>query len=326
MSSFVIPTIRTVSDEFTVSAKAPPSKKQKTKATGSKKSTVSLAIDTGCVLHETNLLLRTALVWRIAGLLLTFNVTEVILVEPKKEAAGALEVKNCTEFVETLLSYLEAPPYLRKALFPLNPALRFTSSFPLLAFPHHSTLTTSAQSVRYREGVVEGSEPYVRNKTLVYAGLDKPVRVPGKYPRGTRVTVSLKQVPKKTAKSSLNSDCFEGDVVSSSAPREKGGLYWGYTIRRAQSWKDAVSSCSYKGGYSHVIGIDRTIPSSTGNVFGELQNPKHTLLLCFLSKPGKEQLSVVTHSTNPLPFALASPSYEQCISSALTELCTLRKE
>lgn len=54
-------------------------------------------------------------------------------------------------FLYHLLSYLETPPNLRKALFPLHPNLRTAGTLPSLDMPHHLRADEWCQ---YREGVV----------------------------------------------------------------------------------------------------------------------------------------------------------------------------
>ena len=56
-----------------------------------------------------------------------------------------------TEFFVQNLEYLETPQYLRKALFPRSPALRFAGLMNPIDCPHHLRVDEWGA---YREGVV----------------------------------------------------------------------------------------------------------------------------------------------------------------------------
>jgi len=56
-----------------------------------------------------------------------------------------------TEFFVQNLEYLETPQYLRRALFPKSPALRFAGLMNPIDAPHH---LRANEWFKYREGVV----------------------------------------------------------------------------------------------------------------------------------------------------------------------------
>lgn len=72
-------------------------------------------------------------------------------------------------FLYHLLSYLETPPNLRKALFPLHPNLRTAGTLPSLDMPHH---LRAEEWCQYREGVVLDPSAYddASSFTGSYAG------------------------------------------------------------------------------------------------------------------------------------------------------------
>lgn len=47
---------------------------------------------------------------------------------------------------------------------------------------------------------------------------------------------------------------MKGIVVSPSEPKKKTGVYWGYSVRVANSLSQVFSRSSYKGGYDLIIG------------------------------------------------------------------------
>lgn len=50
---------------------------------------------------------------------------------------------------------------------------------------------------------------------------------------------------------------YYGDVVSSSEPMEKLGLYWGYTVRVAEKFEDIFEQTNYSDPYDLKIGISQ---------------------------------------------------------------------
>ena len=60
-------------------------------------------------------------------------------------------------------------------------------------------------------------------------------------PVGTRVTVRL---PPPGA-----SQKVKPAAVSPREPRERAGMYWGYTVRMARSLSAVWSECPFDGGY-----------------------------------------------------------------------------
>ncbi len=74
-----------------------------------------------------------------------FAVDEVVVfddspVESRQSEVDTLgytgDVDPC-HYIFHLLSYMETPPFMRKALFPLHPNLRLQGLLPSLDMPHH---------------------------------------------------------------------------------------------------------------------------------------------------------------------------------------------
>ena len=129
-------------------------------------------------------------------------------------------ITNPSRFLARLLSFLETPPHLRRALFPLHPDLRNAGTLPSLAMPHH---LKADEWCPYREGVVvsaatDGHENIKKSKKdgskkrgrrdeqlssssstilttphLVNVGFPSPltVNLPPSMPPSTRLTVHL---------------------------------------------------------------------------------------------------------------------------------------
>ena len=88
-----------------------------------------------------------------------FCVDEVIIFDdrPEHERPQAVDTNAYTgdtdpcHFILHLLSYLEAPPFMRKALFPLHPNLALQGLLPSLDMPHHPH--QKLELLPYMEGV-----------------------------------------------------------------------------------------------------------------------------------------------------------------------------
>ncbi len=158
--------------------------------------------------------------------------------------------------------------------------------------PHH---LRSHEWCRYREGVFVGPAPSPTSSTtktkktkkptsgdLEYAyvkcGLPYPIRVPvpkeAPVEQGMRTTVRFTNVdaPRNWPHlSQQECDNLDATACAASVPREEGGYYWGYTVRRAPSLSAVFSECEYPDGYDTSIGTSErgqsvySLFSGTGN-------------------------------------------------------------
>ena len=199
---------------------------------------------------------------------------------------NASSPKGCTaysdpsHFLAHVLSYLEAPPYLRKHLFPIHPNLRTAGLLPSLDMPHH---LRANEWCDFREGIVvssPGRYPHssthvARNTTqmsngshypphnnpinsayatIVDTGLSHKTVLPSIHlPGNTRVTVRYPQHGSAYA-----------EAVHPSTPRAEAGYYWGYYVRRCRSLSTIFTECPFDGGYDLSFGTsERGVPVST---------------------------------------------------------------
>lgn len=170
-----------------------------------------------------------------------------------------------------ILEYLECPQYLRRFLFPIQKHLQYAGLLNPLESTHH--LKQHDESL-YREGVVLNKT--FKNGSFVNIGLRNDALVDRNLQPNVRVTVKLTKTD--------NPKRIQGVVVSPSEPREKMGLYWGYSIRMANSLSEVLNSCPFEGGYDLKIGtsdkgdiVDKVVKSMPRNyshllvVFGGLR-------------------------------------------------------
>jgi predicted SPOUT superfamily RNA methylase MTH1 len=153
-------------------------------------------------------------------------------------------------FLVHILSYLETPPHLRRLLFPLHPNLRTAGTLPSLDLPHH---LRAEEWCPYREGVTLASEAAGHGTSLVEAGLRIPVTVDTDIPPSNRVTLKFKPGAEEAAANTKAKE-IEAEAVNPDEPREDGGYYWGYNVRKANSLSAVFEECIYDGGYDVTIG------------------------------------------------------------------------
>ena len=141
-----------------------------------------------------------------------------------------------------------------RALVPMHPDLRLAGALPPLDAPHHAR---ADEWTRWREGVVVASEVGQGGGSVVDVGLDLPAIVDLPLRAGARVTLAMgasrpdKLAPPPTAMA-LASAAPRGGLPATlarpGAPRDEGGLYWGYTVRLARSLAEVVSGGSHGRG------------------------------------------------------------------------------
>ena len=90
-------------------------------------------------------------------------------------------------------------------------------------------------------------KPPTKRGSLANVGLPKDVVIDKRLTAGIRVTVKLDPEQQEGSQELLGQ-------VAPSAPRTKLGLYWGYTVRLADSLSSVFTQSPFKGGYDHTIG------------------------------------------------------------------------
>ncbi|KAK5164285.1 uncharacterized protein LTR77_009979 [Saxophila tyrrhenica] len=216
--------------------------------------TVSVALPGSVIANAVTHDQKTALAGHIARACAVFCVDEIVVFDDGHADTRAPERGGYTAFADPsfflyhVLSYLETPPHLRKALFPMHPDLRTAGALPSLDMPHHMR---SEDDCEYREGITTRSAQRKDGAPgmLVECGLRQQVFVPVELEENVRLTVQLPQHARSSAK-----DMVECNVVAPDAPREQAGYYWGYSVRQASSLSNVFTECPHDGGYDASIG------------------------------------------------------------------------
>lgn len=164
-------------------------------------------------------------------------------------------------------------------LFPKHTNLSQAGILPSMDMPHH---LKSHEWCQYREGSVVGPAPAPsatskEEYAYVEVGLPFPVRVPippeSPVEEGMRTTVRFASIsaPKNWPHlSQQQCEDLDANACSNALPREEGGYYWGYTVRRAASLFSVITESEYEGGYDVTMGtsergvaIQSILPTST---------------------------------------------------------------
>lgn len=210
--------------------------------------TVSIAVP-GSILETAQCPeLRAYLSGQIARAACIFQVDEIVVFDDFGDEATAKKSEiednyglktmreSCVQ-LGRILQYMECPQYLRKHFFPIHNHLKFCGLLNPLNAPHH---LGKDEDFPFREGVVSNKPVKPGRGSIVNVGLLKEVHVDKLLTPGIRCTVKL--LPQESSKK------LKGVVVAPSSPKSEMGVYWGYTIRLANSLSKVFSQCPYKDG------------------------------------------------------------------------------
>ncbi|KAI9701687.1 MAG: hypothetical protein M1820_006315 [Bogoriella megaspora] len=263
--------------------------------TKGRKHTLSIAVPSSIIANALTHDQKTALAGQIARACAVFCVDEIVVYndgQNHKYKGGQDFRQNSSvnyaehtgwsdpdHFLSHVLSYLETPPFLRRALFPMHPNLKTAGALPSLDMPHH---LRAEDWCPYREGITlsDGKtndsnprfptskkpkkdsnqkispNPSSASQTTIDIGFPQKSTVPTSIPPNTRLTTYLQPPP------SLSFPFVT--PVHPSEPRESSGYYWGYTVRRSSSLSNIFTECAYEGGYDLSIGTsERGDPLTT---------------------------------------------------------------
>jgi len=152
---------------------------------------------------------RIGLIGRAAAI---FRVDEIIVYPDMPNSDQNSDIR----LIQTVLSYMETPQYLRRKLFKIVPELQYAGTLPPLRTPHHPTAnkTENLALSEYREGVVLS---YSKQGSLIDIGVEQPILVQeAPLKANTRVTVKIKELGRRPKAVVVN-------------PKEIK-IYWGYQV------------------------------------------------------------------------------------------------
>jgi len=141
-----------------------------------------------------------------------FRVDEVIIYPDMPNTDQKADLK----LVQTILSYMETPQYLRRRLFNLVPELQYAGTLPPLRTAHHPTANKieSLKLGEFREGAVISS---TEEGSQVDVGVEKPALIlRSRLKTNSRVTVRITELDPQL------------ETVLADAKEIK--TYWGYKV------------------------------------------------------------------------------------------------
>jgi predicted SPOUT superfamily RNA methylase MTH1 len=174
---------------------------------------LSIAIPASIISDTPHLREKTSKVGLIGRAAAIFRVAEIIVYEDNPK----IDQHRDMELIALLLNYMEAPQYLRKTMFKLQPNLEYAGILPPLRTPNHplSGKTKHLNVGEYREGLVLSP---TKDGLLVDIGVQRPALLRQEhFMLGERLTTQVITAGK----------LVEVQVVS----RDDVPIYWGYKIR-----------------------------------------------------------------------------------------------
>eukprot|EP00911_Craspedida_sp_UC1_P001581 UC1_evm6s1194 len=249
-------------------------------SSGGRHYTVSVAIPGSIIANAQSPALRTYLAGQVARALTVFGVDEIVIFREdttgRKGTQGVGRGRRDSGpddpclFLARLLQYCDCPQYLRRRFFPMHRDLRDAGVLNPLMAPHHMGRDVVAT---YREAVTLDKPSRSGTGCLADCGLWKDVELNRALQPNIRVTVRLEDpIQQRNPKVKR----LKGTAVAPSEPREKAGLYWGYTVRVADSLSQVLTQAPHAGGYDLTLGTsERGMPVEEYNV----PNFKHLLIV-----------------------------------------------
>ena len=176
------------------------------------RSKISIAIPASLVAEKTHLRDKTRVIGRIGRSAAIFRVREIIIYPDKP---------NESKLIQSILSYMETPQYLRKHLIKKQPELRYVGSLPPLRTPHHPIKKHVKDLItgEYREGVVLETD---KDTAQADIGVERPIYIDDSVaPKGSRITIRINEKAPKLL----------GEIVKKNSVQN----YWGYTVKIVRS-------------------------------------------------------------------------------------------
>jgi predicted SPOUT superfamily RNA methylase MTH1 len=113
---------------------------------------ITIAIPASIITDTPHLREKTAKIGQIGRAAAIFRVNKIIVYPDNRKISQVKEL----DFITTLLTYLDTPPYLRKKLFGIDPKLKYAGILPPLRTPNHplNRKSRKLRSGEYREGII----------------------------------------------------------------------------------------------------------------------------------------------------------------------------
>lgn len=247
---------------------------------------ISIAIPASIISDAKTLREQTLKIGFIGRTAAIFRVEDIYIYNDSKES------KDSVRFIQSVLNYMEIPPYMKKIIVPITSELRYAGLLPPLKTPHH--VSPDVFDTIYREGIVVNR---FEDRCVVEIGLDKKGIVRGRCPNiNARVTV---KIVNKTSR------YYYVEIVD----RSILDIYWGYRVHVIDSLKKLLIY-SQKNNYLIVIASKKGKPvyENEKNFASDMIN-KEKIVLIFGSPyldvdeiASEEQIDITAHSNYIINF------------------------
>lgn len=202
--------------------------------------TLSIAVAASCIENAQNLQLASILAGQIARAAAVFNVDEVVVFDDVSTAHSS-NISPAAALFARVLQFMETPQYLKKALIPMHPDLKFAGVLPPMDAPHHLRATEWGS---FREGTIRLSSKEAGS--FVDVGLELDAHIEQCVQPNIRVTLRMGEKPNIICIE--NRQVYKAELSTPTTPKEENGLYWGYITRIAHSLEAVIHGCPFPGG------------------------------------------------------------------------------
>lgn len=172
-----------------------------------------IAIPDSCLIDSQSILDKSYKISQISRACSIFCVSKIIVYHDRSVKTEKMDKK----ILETILEYLDTPPYLRKKIYPKMWILKHAGILPPIKSPHHMTLVDMN---KIKDGDVRFGFVIKQSDSLyVDVGLEKMIKYKGSQ-LGKKVLVKISKNPQLIAED-ISKDNVDG--------------YWGYDVQFADS-------------------------------------------------------------------------------------------
>jgi hypothetical protein len=189
---------------------------------------ITIAIPASIITDTPHLREKTSKIGQIGRAAAIFRVNKIIVYPDKRKISQVKEL----DFITTVLTYLDTPPYLRKKLFGIDPKLKYAGILPPLRTPNHplNRKSRKLRSGEYREGIIVGKN---KDGMIVEIGVERTALLRNhNWVLGDHVITQIIKTGKQIEVQTLE--------------REEIPTYWGFSVfKEEQSFLKIIKNNNY---------------------------------------------------------------------------------
>jgi predicted SPOUT superfamily RNA methylase MTH1 len=189
---------------------------------------ITIAIPASIITDTPHLREKTSKIGQIGRAAAIFRVNKIIVYPDKRKISQVKE----QDFITTVLTYLDTPPYLRKKLFGIEPKLKYAGILPPLRTPNHplNRKSRKLRSGEYREGIIVGKN---KDGMIVEIGVERTALLRNhNWVIGDHVITQIIKTGKQIEVQTLE--------------KEEIPTYWGFSVfKEEQSFLKIIKNNNY---------------------------------------------------------------------------------